>query len=243
MLSENSGAVQHYFKDLEELSRAAARMVVDLSRQAIVERGVFSLVLSGRTTPKRLYEILATPPVCNDLDWQKTFIFWGDERFLPLDHPDSNYHLANEHLLACLPAAHVFPVPVGVATPEEAARQYEESIHDFWRGHGMSGPPVFDCLLLGMGADGHCASLFPGSPLLKEQTALVAAVSEPAGSPPVPRITLTLPGLATSRAIIFLACGAEKNRILDELRAGREVPYPVALVRSQGRIHWFTCQD
>jgi len=238
MCNENFGAVQYYFKDLEDLSRAAARMVVDLSRQAISRRGVFSLVLSGGGTPRRLYEILAFPPFREEIDWQSTFIFWGDERFLPLDHPGSNYRLANEHLLACLPEANIFPVPVEAANPEAAARQYEESIHEFWQGHGM-----FDCLLLGMGPDGHCASLFPASPLLGEQTALVAAVNEPAGSPPVPRITLTLPGLAASRAIIFLICGSEKkNRILDEIYAGGEVPYLAALVRSQGRIYWFVCK-
>jgi 6-phosphogluconolactonase len=226
------------FADLEDMSQAAARMIVEQAREAQKARGLFSLVLAGGGTPRRLYEILAAPPVAEQIDWQRVFVFWGDERFVPLDHPVSNYKLAGEHLLARLPEANIFPAPVTAANPQAAAVRYEAVIRRFWQEHDAA---MFDCVLLGMGPDGHCASLFPGSPLLAAESSLVAAVSEAAGSPPVPRITLTLAGLAASRRIMFLLGGAAKKKILAEIEAG-ETRYPAAQVRSQGEIYWLVSE-
>lgn len=225
-----------HFADLESMSQAAALLIVAQAKEAQAARGLFTLVLSGGSTPRRLYEILAAPPIADQIDWQRCFVFWGDERFVPLDHPDSNYMLAKD-LLPRLPAANIFPVPVTVADPQIAASQYEGGIRRFWQTQAKGYEPAFDCVLLGMGPDGHCVSLFPGSPLLAEKSCLVAAVSEPAGSPPVPRVTLTLPGLAASRMIIFMISGGVKAKIFAEIQAG-ETRYPAARVRSEGRIKW-----
>ncbi len=232
-----SSDCSRHFADLESMSQAAALMIVDQARRAQAERGLFTLVLSGGSTPRRLYEILASPPIVGQIDWPRCFVFWGDERLVPLEHPDSNYRLANEHLLPHLPADNIMPIPVAALDPHTAAGQYEDEIRRFWQGHGGDAEPAFDCILLGMGGDGHCVSLFPGSPLLMEKSALVAAISEPAGSPPVSRVTLTLPGLAASRMIIFLISGVVKGEILAEILAG-DTSYPAALVRSRGAINW-----
>ncbi len=226
-----------YFADSESMSQAAALLIVAQAKDAQAARGLFTMVLSGGSTPGRLYEILASPPIADQIDWQRFFVFWGDERLVPLDHPDSNYMLAKEYLLPRLPATNIFPVPVTVADPHIAASQYEDEIRRFWHGQAKGYEPAFDCLLLGMGPDGHCVSLFPDSPLLTEKSCLVAAVSEPAGSPPVPRVTLTLPGLAASRMIMFMISGGVKAKILTEIQAG-ETRYPAARVRSEGRIKW-----
>jgi 6-phosphogluconolactonase len=227
---------QKHFDDAESMSQAAALMIVEQAKEAQKARGLFTLVLSGGGTPRRLYEILAAPPVADQIDWQRCFVFWGDERLVPLDHPHSNYKLANEHLLPRLPAANIFPVPVD-AEPQNAAARYEDEIREFWQSQGRDYKPLFDCVLLGMGPDGHCVSLFPDSPLLAEKSSLVAAISEPEGSPPVPRVTLTLPGLAASRMIMFLISGGVKAGILAEIQAG-ETRYPAARVRSQGKVKW-----
>jgi len=231
-ISENTAR----FVDLESMSQAAARMIVAQARKSQKARGLFSLVLSGGGTPRRLYEILAAAPIAEQIDWQRVFVFWGDERLVPLDNQASNYNLAREHLLARLPADNIFPVPVTTASPQVAAARYEEVIRRFWQEHGVA-DMVFDCILLGMGLDGHCVSLFPDSSLLAAESSLVAAVSEAAGSPPVPRVTMTLPGLAASRMIMFLIGGPAKKKILAEIEMG-ENRYPAAQVRSQGEIHW-----
>ncbi|HFQ82069.1 MAG TPA: 6-phosphogluconolactonase [Desulfobacterales bacterium] len=223
--------------DLEELSRAAADLIVELAETAVRERGFFSLSLAGGHTPARLYELLATD-YRERINWRQTFVFWGDERLVPLDHKDSNYRLAAEHLLPCLPPANIKTVAVTSADPETAARLYEEEIERFRQEQGIASGPIFDCVLLGMGPDGHCASLFPGSPLLEEDKRLVAAIAEPAGSPPVVRITLTLPALAASRAVIFMVSGGKKLEIVSEILKGGGIQFPAARVRSQGAVYW-----
>lgn len=225
------------YGNLEELSRAAAALIVELAETAVSERGFFSLCLAGGHTPARLYELLATD-YRDKINWQQTFVFWGDERLVPLDHEDSNYKLAAVHLLPCLPAANIKTVAVTVDDPEAAARQYEEEIEHFRQRQGIADGPLFDCVLLGMGPDGHCASLFPGSPLLAEDKRLVAAIAEPAGSPPVARVTLTLPALAASRAVIFMVSGSRKMEIVSEILSGRGMNFPAARVSSRGPVYW-----
>ncbi len=223
--------------NLEEVSRAAADLIVELAATAVNERGFFSLCLAGGHTPARLYELLATD-YHERINWRQTFVFWGDERLVPLDHKDSNYRLAAAHLLPCLPKTNIKTVAVTADDPETAARLYEEDIECFRREQGIGDGPLFDCVLLGMGPDGHCASLFPGSPLLTEEKKLVAAIAEPAGSPPVVRITLTLPALAASRAVIFMVSGSKKLEIVSEILSGGGLRFPAARIRSQGPVYW-----
>ncbi len=225
------------YGNLEELSRAVAALIVELAKTAVSERGFFSLCLAGGHTPARLYELLATD-YREKINWQQTFVFWGDERLVPLDNKNSNYRLAAIHLLPCLPKANIKTVAVTAADPEAAARLYEEEIERFRQEQGINDGPLFDCVLLGMGPDGHCASLFPGSPLLAEDKRLVTAIAEPAGSPPVVRITLTLPALAASRAVIFMVSGSKKLEIVSEILSGRGMQFPAARVRSQGPVYW-----
>ncbi len=225
------------FNDMESMSQAVARMILKQAAEAQATRGFFTLVLAGGNTPRRLYEILAKPPIAEQIDWQRFFVFWGDERFVPYNHPDSNYRLAKEHLLSCLPSSNIFPVPVQVKDTDTAASQYETTIRTFFKKHNLA-EPAFDCVLLGMGADGHCLSLFPSSPLLSEKKLLVAAISEPAGSPPVPRVTLTLTGIKSCREIIFMISGIKKQQILTEIKNG-ETKYPAGQVRCRGNINWF----
>ncbi len=229
--------VKMSYEDLEEVSRAAAELIVELMETAVNERGFFSLCLAGGHTPARLYELLATD-YRDRINWRQTFVFWGDERLVPLDHKDSNYRLAAIHLLPCLPQANIKTVAVTAADPETAARLYEEEIERFRQERGIGDGPLFDCVLLGMGPDGHCASLFPGSPLLAEDKKLTAAIAEPAGSPPVVRITLTLPALAASRAVIFMVSGSRKLEIVSEILSGGGRQFPAAQIRSQGPVYW-----
>ncbi len=224
------------FSEMEGMSQAAAKMIVEQAAKAQAARGFFTLVLAGGGTPRRLYEILAEPPIVGQIDWQRFFVFWGDERFLPYSHPDSNYRLAEEHLLPCLSAANIFPMPVTVTDTKIAACQYETTIRTFFKDRHLA-EPAFDCVLLGMGPDGHCLSLFPDSPLLAEEKLLVAAINKPAGSPPVPRVTLTLAGIKSCRKIIFMISGVKKQQILAEIKNG-ETKYPAAQVSCQGDIHW-----
>jgi len=223
------------FPDLEALSQAAAKLVVSCADESIVARGRFALALSGGNTPRRLYELLAESP----LDWQKAHLFWGDERFVAPTDPASNFRMAREALLSrCpVPPQNVHPVPVDIGSPQAAAKAYEEELRGFFRG----APFTFDMALLGIGPDGHTASLFPGSAALKEKRRWALAVDGHAGQPPVPRITLTLPALNASREVVFLAIGAEKKPLIEEIMEGGS-SYPAARVAPEAGPVWLWAQ-
>lgn len=219
--------------DLESLSREAATRVV----AAIQTQGKqpFRLALAGGTTPRRLYELLAGPEFAPRIPWAQVHFFWGDERFLPYDHPDSNYRMVWESLLkhSPVPRQNVHPVPTQTS-PEGAAQSYEQTLRaQFGQRRGV---PAFDLILLGLGDDGHVASLFPGAPALEEKERLVVAHS-PAGGPV--RVTLTLPVLNQARRLFLLVAGSKKA---SALRAGLEGrgPLPVQRVAAPGgELVWF----
>lgn len=235
------------YPDLKGASRALAETIVALARKETAAKGFFSLVLSGGTTPRLLYGSLAGPPFNRQMPWQQTYIFWGDERCVPLTHPESNFAAAQEILLARvdIPAANIHPVRTGRGNPMAAAEEYEALVRDFFRACGGTASvpyPRFDCILLGMGRDGHTASLFPGSELLHETEKWVAAVPEPSAAPPVPRITMTLPVINRAAQVLFLISGMKKNKILQEIlgdpeKAGQR--YPAARVKPAQRLVWF----
>jgi 6-phosphogluconolactonase len=216
--------------DLETMSREAAALVGDAAARAVSERGRFTLALSGGTAPRRLYELLAM----SALPWDKTHLFWGDERFVPKTDARSNFRLVKETLLskAAVPAANVHPVPVELGTPAAAADAYERELRAFFRGDG-----TFDLNLLGMGPDGHTASLFPGEPSLGEVRRWAIAVDGKKGDPPVPRVTLTFPAINASRAALFLVASKEKLPLVEEIMKGG-APYPAARVAPRETLTW-----
>lgn len=209
--------------DVEALAHAAAARTVAVVAAARGER--IAICLSGGSTPRRLYELLAAN-VPSALPWGRIHWFFGDERMVPPDSPDSNARMARDALLcvAPIPAGHVHAVPTAGLTAEEAARAYAAELAAF---HGADrldpARPLFDLTLLGIGEDGHTASLFPDKPAIEEDRAWAAPVPE-AGLPPrVPRVTLTQPALASSRHVLFLVAGAAKRPALTRIARG-ELP-------------------
>jgi 6-phosphogluconolactonase len=216
----------------------AARVADWLTAAACARPGPFAICLSGGSTPRRLYEILATPLFRETFPWSRTHWFWGDERFVPPDDVRSNFRMAREALLARapIPAANIHPVPTGAPTPEAAALAYERELKSFYgEDRLIERRPLFDATLLGLGRDGHTASLFPGAPALREGDRWVAAI---VGVAPEPRVTLTFPALESSARVALLVSGAEKREVLARLlRADAELP--AAHLRPAGEVILF----
>ncbi|MDX2273204.1 MAG: 6-phosphogluconolactonase [Cyanobacteriota bacterium] len=198
------------------------------AQSAIADHGSFRVALSGGTTPKALYQALANTP---DLDWAHTQIFWGDERYVPTDHPDSNFKMAKEALLdhVPIPADHIFPIPTAARDPLRDADTYAQTLQGIFQ----SDWPSFDLMLLGIGDDGHTASLFPQTAALQVMDRWVT-VGEKAGQP---RITLTFPVLNHSQQVIFLVAGSSKAPIVQEVLT--TPPHlPCQQVKPHGHLLW-----
>ena len=223
-------------EDLPALTAAAAELFVSAARKAVAERGAFHVVLSGGETPKPLYELLATPAWKNCLDWGKTHVYWSDERFVPPADPRSNEGMTRRALLdhVPIPPAQIHPM-YRQGTVWQAAQDYDELL----RRVGSGQPPRFDFVLLGMGADGHTASLFPGTKAVTEKERLVCEVYLPEQD--MVRLTLTVPVLNQARLVVFLASGAGKALMLRRILtdpAADPVP-PARLISPQaGEIQW-----
>lgn len=245
--------------DMESLSLAAARFIIRRAARSLAAEGRFTLVLSGGRTPRRLYEILSAHPFREKMPWKDTFLFWGDERFVPHDHQESNYGLASRTLLSRVPvpAENIHPVKTGTISAEEAACNYELDLKRFFelseekhpfgdRGPGI-GFPRFDLIILGLGADGHTASLFPGDPALDETVSWTASVRAPSPYAVKDRVTLTFPLLNNAACVIFLASGSEKKAITETILKEPEkayYKYPAARVRPRvGELRWFIDQE
>ena len=197
--------------------------------------GAVRIALSGGSTPKLLFARLAG--VGDRVPWDRVQLYWGDERFVPYEHPDSNYGMTRAILLdkISLPAGNVHPMPVD-GSPAEAAALYERLLQQQYGGAALDpARPLFDVMFLGLGDDGHTASLIPGQPVLEERRHWVAAVEH--GREEV-RLTLTYPALESSRTMAFLVAGAGKAAILREVRAGGST-VPAARLRPQGELIWF----
>lgn len=193
--------------------------------------------LSGGSTPKALYALLASDGFRNRFPWQRVHWYWGDERFVPYDHPESNYRMTGEAMLSKVPVPpeNVHPIPTD-GEPDDAARRYERTLQKaYGAAHFDPVRPLFDVTLLGLGADGHTASLLPGEPVLEERKRWVAAVSH--GRPEV-RVTMTYPAIESSRRVAFLVAGREKAEIFGAIRAGNS-RVPAARVRPVGELLWF----
>ncbi len=223
--------------EIQKDSPALARRVAEWLVAALAGAGTFRVALSGGSTPRALYTLLAADGFRDRLPWDRVQWYWGDERHVPHDDPRSNYRMARESMFAraAVPARNVHPVPAG-GTPEEAARSYERTLQAAY-GATILEPerPLFDVVLLGLGADGHTASLFPGQPVLEERRRWVVAV--PHGRQES-RITLTYPVLESSRRVAFLVAGAEKADVLAAIRSGGS-GLPAARLRPRGELVWF----
>lgn len=219
------------YESKDRLAEAAARLFVEKAKRAMDNSGRFAVVLAGGSTPKSAYELLAGT-YRDDVDWSGVHVFFGDERSVPPDHEDSNYRMANEALLSRVPVGSVHRVR-GELPPPEAAADYESELRGFF-----GGPPVFDLVLLGIGEDGHTASLFPRTPALDVTDRLAAA--NPVEKLGTTRITLTIPALNASREVAFLVAGEGKAEALQEILEGDADPhdYPAKLVRPAGGVAW-----
>jgi 6-phosphogluconolactonase len=220
----------------EALARDAAEQFTCLAREAIDSRGRFSVALSGGSTPATLYGLLAEEPCRAQIPWAQVHLFWGDERCVPSDHPDSNYRLANETLISHvpIPPANVYRVR-GELEPDLAARAYEKTLQDFFCGPRTR----FDLVLLGLGEDGHTASLFPNSDALHERERLVVAVEARYQHRPVHRVTLTLPALNTARQVLFLVTGSAKAGIVQAVLEGPKGRLPAQQIQpTAGQTVW-----
>ena len=219
------------------LTQAAANLVLASAEEAVRERGRFVWGLSGGSTPEALYRMLAEPPYSTAMPWRATSVFWGDERWVPTDHPDSNQRMATAALFAHGPATktNVIPVPTEDITPDQSAAAVEDAL----RGLFGDAPPRPDLLLLGIGGDGHTASLFPGTSALEERERLFAANWVPQMD--AWRITATLPLINASRRVVFLTQGRDKAEVvrLALHPADGEPPLPAALVApDDGTLIW-----
>lgn len=224
----------------QDLFAAAAEEIVRLANEAVAERGRFTIALSGGSTPKSLYTLLATN-ARTMLPWERMFFFWGDERHVPPTDPDSNYRMANEAMLSkvSVPPANVFRVPAENPEAATVAKEYESTLKRFFQTEAGQFPR-FDLILLGMGPDGHTASLFPGTAGLAERSRWV--IANWVEKLKTHRLSFTLPVLNAARCVAFLVSGTDKAQVLksvlQENVAGEQ--YPAKLVQPvDGRLVWF----
>jgi 6-phosphogluconolactonase len=223
------------FGNAEALAQKVAEWLCNLA-QASERR--FAVCLSGGSTPRRLYGCLAAPAIASRLPWNRTHWFWGDERFVPHDNRDSNYKMARDAFLSRVPvpADNIHAIPTEGLSPGQAAAAYEATLKRFYGADRLSPErPLFDVNLLGIGENGHTASLFPGQPALQESRRWALAV---VGAEPEQRITLTYPALNSSRDVAFVVTGAAKRGVVARAQAG-DPALPASMVRPVGRLHWF----
>jgi 6-phosphogluconolactonase len=232
-------------KDLDDISRQAAEEILHQANQTELSTGRFAIALSGGSTPGRLYKRLGTEPaVRNRLRWESIHFFWGDERHVPPDHPQSNYRMACDTLFAAAPvrAQNIHRVFAEEPDAALAAEKYERELNSFFELEAGQ-LPRFNCILLGLGADGHTASLFPGTDALHETKRLVAA--NWVEKLQTHRITMTVPVLNRAALVIFLVSGQEKAEVLKEILEGYYRPdfLPAQLIRPEnGRLLWLVDQ-
>lgn len=239
-------SVQTY-TDLESLAQAAAEQCITVTQSAIAAQGFATIALAGGSTPRALYQLLATDTYAARVDWANVHLFWGDERTVAPDHADSNYRMVREALLdhVPIPATNVHRLP-GEQSPEQAANSYEQELRSFFHLHSASlveynGQlfPPFDLILLGMGDDGHTASLFPHTAALSERKRWVVANHVPQQD--TWRLTLTYPLISAANHVTFFVAGAKKATTLQQVLRGPHQPelLPSQLIQPvNGELVW-----
>jgi 6-phosphogluconolactonase len=225
------------YPDLDTLLVGMADHVVACAKEAINDHGRFSLVLSGGSSPKKLHELLTTERYRNQIDWTKVYFFFGDERYVPADHPDSNYLMAKKTLFDPLniPSSQIFRMDTSL-TPVDAAEGYEKAIATFF----ARKPERFDLIILGLGDDAHTASLFPGTSVLKEKAAGVRSLY--IEKVKMDRITLSAPLINKAHNVAFLVFGEGKADAVQRILEGERniQQYPGQLIKpSKGKLDWF----
>lgn len=224
--------------DLPALVDRTLELVLEKLNSAIASRNIATIALSGGSTPEPLYEKLAQ----QDLPWDKLHIFWGDERYVPADHPDSNQRMARLAWLdrVPIPAENIHPMPTEEADPAIAAQKHEAELQSFF--NSKPGEfPAFDVILLGIGDDAHTASLFPHTEALKIRDRLITVGNKDGN----PRITFTAPFINAAHSVIFMVAGANKHQALTQIFADEadEMTYPARLIRPQGELWWLLGQS
>jgi 6-phosphogluconolactonase len=221
--------------DPAALAKAAAERVI---ARMDFNKGSIAICLTGGSSPKRLYELLATDVYKRRIPWNRVHWFIGDERFVPAGDPLNNMGAARRIFLdRCAPPANVHAIPTDAATPDESARLYETKLKSFYPADRLEpARPLFDIVLMGVGPDGHTASLFPGYPALAETERWVVGVPEAHVEPFVPRVTLTLPALGSCGEMLFEVSGTDKRAILTRMLAGEDLPAGRAV--SVGETTW-----
>ncbi len=234
------GTMIHVQRDAEGVSLAAAELVVLAAKQAIETQDAFYIALSGGGTPKRLYQHLASDAYQQQIDWQKVHIYFGDERSVSPEDPESNYRMAREAFLdkSTIPESQIHRMEGERADLAQAAADYAERLQALPVSNGL---PQFDLILLGMGDDGHTASLFPGTAALTEKKKTVVAHTIPQMN--TQRLTLTYPVINNAHQVMVLAAGANKASRLEEvLVSAPEGKYPIQGVKPKGILNWLLDQ-
>jgi 6-phosphogluconolactonase len=224
--------------DLAALSRSAADLIIEAATRSVADRGRFTFAVSGGHTPRLLYQLLGAESG-GRMPWPATWVFFADERCVPPHHPESNYGMVRDVLLARIPGIESRTLRIeGERPPIDAAARYDAGLHDVFDDRDGA---TFDAAVLGVGTDGHTASLFPGSPVLSEQIAWAAAASAPPGSAVIDRVTLTFPALDAARTTLVLCAGPDKRRIVADIRAAGASAgdrYPAVRVTARERLCW-----
>lgn len=231
-------------RDADELAHKAAEQFIALSADAVARSGRFTVALSGGSTPRALYSLLASPDYARRIDWPRVHLFWGDERCVPPDHADSNYRMVHEALLSKIQIPpENFHRMAGEKEPGQAATAYEDELRRFFRlTPGQT--PRFDLILLGLGEDGHTASLFPGTDALNDDKHLVTTVYVERLK--AHRLTITLPVINSAAQVSFLVSGESKSAIIEALlgRDSVETEYPAGrVIPASEKLAWFVTQD
>jgi 6-phosphogluconolactonase len=223
---DQAGAQILISRTIDDLLQTAATGIVDIARASVAANGTCTLALSGGSTPRILYELLARPVFAEQIPWQDIHVFWGDERHVPPDHPDSNFRMANQALLSHvpIPAANIHRIPAELPNADTVAVAYADDLRRAFHlgADDQTALPRFDLIMLGMGEDGHTASLFPHSPGLNERKALV--VANPVPKLDTTRLTFTLPVINNAARVWFLVTGGTKANVLKAVLEGPRQP-------------------
>jgi len=237
------------YPDHSSLAKAAVEHIIQRAGEAISQQGYFAVLLSGGSTPQPAYLRMSQPEISRRIDWQNVHLFWGDERCVHPNHADSNFNGVHETLLAhvSVPEKNIHRIR-GEYQPAKAAEDYESEVRQFFQRHKgrETGANLFDLALLGLGEDGHTASLFPGSPALKEIKRWFVRVEHNQPPPPlVTRITATLPLINSSTEVVFMVTGKKKSgRVREVILPQANHPLPAQLVQpASGRLLWFLDQE
>lgn len=228
-----ANTVTTIWPDASALAHAAAHLIVDISNKAVQQKGYCSIALSGGSTPKLLFSLLAKSPYKNNIPWKKIYFAFGDERFVPPTSDDSNYKMAMDSMLSLVPVPkkNILAVETVKLKPEPSAKQYEKDLSAF-----VTKKNPFDLVLLGIGEEGHTASIFPNSPLLEDKKRVRSTWVE---EKQMQRISFTLSFINQAKNIAFLVSGAGKSAILKTLRSAKGKKLPAARVQATKTTYWF----